>query len=145
MNYFDYYPVNSGKRLESERWPPPANREPLHRKSLFFSKSPNFTLLLPYFHPTFTLPPNRHHRFRPQTRRLRPIRSCVAELGPAEFSTSNQRRAARFFKNTNFHPGFTPDSPRIYPASRAEVGQFVTSAIAATHSRIMKNTDQAVG
>ena len=86
-----------------------------------FFKKPDFyptpTLLLPYFHPTFTLPHNRHHRFRPQSRRFHSIRSCVAEIGSG--GVVNQRRAARFSKA----PVFTPDLPWIHPGFTPRHGQ----------------------
>ena len=92
-----------------------------------FSKTPIFTLLLPYFHPTFTLPHNRHHRFRRLTRPFR-LNSSVAKTGTGVL---NQSRAARFFKSRCFHPGFTLDSPRICPASRVEVRQGGAPTLAA--------------
>ncbi len=80
-----------------------------------FSKNPVFTLLLPYFYPTSqpsppvsasdsTLPPRSF--------------LCGKNLGPAEPSTIAAK--TRLFSKTTI---FTPDSPRIYPASQAEVGQ----------------------
>ena len=85
-------------------------------KTPVFSKTPFFTLLLPYFHPTFTLPPNRHHRFRPQRRRFRPLHSSLSKIGSSG-ADKRRRETVFFFNKLDFHSGFTPDLPRICPAS----------------------------
>ena len=134
---FDHHPVNSRVPLATGPWHAPANRLCFPRSSIqnrqskienstpesstgiaktrVFLKSPFFTLLLPYSYPTFTLPPNRHHRFRP--RRRHPLHSFRCRKNWVQRSCQPEPRSRAFFQKAQFspriYPGFTPDSPCI--------------------------------
>jgi len=83
-------------------------------KTPVFSKTPIFTLLLPYFHPTFTLPPNRHHRV--SASESLPRHSFLCGRNWDWRSRQPAPRRALFQKPQfppRIHPGFTPDLPCI--------------------------------